>query len=101
MTRMTKARLICQTADIQGSKNQLSRMLTLAETSSVPITVHRAHRFWGRCAAIAATRGRQVTGSPLGHPSAAKKAHFLDTAVGTGQKATKRAQHETATADVH
>jgi hypothetical protein len=38
MTRMTKPRLLCQTADIQGSKDQLSRMLTLAETSSVPIT---------------------------------------------------------------
>jgi hypothetical protein len=44
MTRMTKARLLCQTADIQGSKDQLSRMLTLAETSSVPQAVYRVSR---------------------------------------------------------
>jgi hypothetical protein len=41
MIRITRARLPCQTADIRGSNHQLSRMLTLADTSSVPFAVIR------------------------------------------------------------
>ena len=49
MTRMTKARLRNQTADLHGSKSQLYRKLTLADTSSVPKVVTRYGTLVGSC----------------------------------------------------